>query len=118
MKMPGEEPSARAPSASPSVVPEKPEVKGLESSVATVKPAPILPPPAGRLLVTSNVTGAKIALDGQSKPNWITPYTLTNLPPGSHRVVVSGQGYRKPSKVDIGSWSSGFLECDSQYSQS
>jgi hypothetical protein len=94
-EMAGEERSARAPNASAAVVQEKPEVKVLARSVATVKTAPPLRPPVGQLLVTSNVTGAKIAMDGQSKPNWITPYKLTNLPPGSHSVVVSSQGYRE-----------------------
>jgi predicted Ser/Thr protein kinase len=47
----------------------------------------------GQLLVESNVPGAQIAVDGQSEPNWVTPYTIPALSPGSHEVVVSKEGY-------------------------
>jgi hypothetical protein len=47
----------------------------------------------GQLLVTANVSGAKISVDGQSGPNWATPYTISDLSVGSHQVVVSKEGY-------------------------
>ena len=47
----------------------------------------------GQLLVTANVSGAKISVDGQSGPNWVTPYTISDLSVGSHQVVVSKEGY-------------------------
>jgi len=47
----------------------------------------------GQLLVESNVPGAQISVDGQSEPNWVTPYTIPALSPGSHEVVVSKEGY-------------------------
>ena len=50
-------------------------------------------PQVGQLLVTANVSGAKISVDGQSGPNWVTPYTISDLSVGSHQVVVSKEGY-------------------------
>jgi serine/threonine protein kinase len=47
----------------------------------------------GQLLVTANVSGAKISVDGQSGPSWVTPYTISDLSVGSHQVVVSKEGY-------------------------
>jgi len=64
---------------------------------------PTAPPPAGgrgtaapkigQLVVTSNVDGAKITIDGRSAPGWVTPCTIPNLPAGAHSVVVSREGY-------------------------
>jgi hypothetical protein len=51
------------------------------------------PPQVGQLLVTANVSGATISVDGQSGPNWVTPYTISDLSVGSHQVVVSKEGY-------------------------
>ena len=51
-------------------------------------------PQMGQLLVTANVAGAKISLDGSSEPDWVTPYSSTiNRPAGTHQVVVSKEGY-------------------------
>jgi hypothetical protein len=48
----------------------------------------------GQLLVTANVAGAKISVDGSSQPDWVTPYSSTiNRPAGAHQVVVSKEGY-------------------------
>lgn len=66
-------------------------------------PRPIAPPPSGgrgtaapkigQLVVTSNVDGAKITIDGRSEPGWVTSCTIPNLPAGAHSVVVSREGY-------------------------
>jgi hypothetical protein len=45
------------------------------------------------LLVAANVTGAKISVDGQTGPDWVTPYTISELSVGSHQLVVSKEGY-------------------------
>jgi serine/threonine protein kinase len=50
-------------------------------------------PKVGQLVVTSNVDGAKIAIDGRSEPGWVTPCTISDLPAGAHSVVVSREGY-------------------------
>jgi serine/threonine protein kinase len=50
-------------------------------------------PQVGQLHVESNIPGAKISVDGQSGPNWVTPYTISDLSVGSHQVVVSKEGY-------------------------
>jgi type II secretory pathway predicted ATPase ExeA len=57
-----------------------------------------VPPPSpkpGQVVVTSNVPGAKIIVDGRSDPNWITPHRVENLSPGEHGIVVSKQGYNE-----------------------
>ncbi len=43
-------------------------------------------------MVNSNVPGAKFTIDGASDPAWVTPSTVSQ-PPGSHRVVISKDGY-------------------------
>ena len=51
-------------------------------------------PTMGQLLVTANVAGARISIDGASDPGWITPYSSPiNRPAGTHQVVVSKDGY-------------------------
>jgi predicted Ser/Thr protein kinase len=47
----------------------------------------------GQLLVSANVAGAKISLDGRSDPSWVTPYTIARLPAGTYNVVISRDGY-------------------------
>jgi serine/threonine protein kinase len=53
---------------------------------------PAAAPNPGQLMVNSNVPGAKFTIDGASDPAWITPATVSQ-PPGSHRVVISKDGY-------------------------
>jgi hypothetical protein len=71
-----------------------------EPAVANVKPSKKESVPTGavarigQLLVTANVSGARISVDGRSEPNWITPYSSTiDLPAGTHQVVVSKEGF-------------------------
>jgi hypothetical protein len=48
----------------------------------------------GQLLVTANVTGARISIDGSSEPGWVTPYSSAiSRPAGTHQVVISKEGY-------------------------
>jgi serine/threonine-protein kinase len=56
--------------------------------------APTGAPLMGQLLVTANVTGARILIDGSSDPGWVTPYSSAiSRPAGTHQVVVSKEGY-------------------------
>ncbi len=50
------------------------------------------PPPDGRLTVTANVVGAQIAINGQSRPDWVTPCDV-KLPAGEYRVAGTKAGY-------------------------
>jgi serine/threonine-protein kinase len=50
-------------------------------------------PPVGQLYVESNIPAARISLDGESEPNWVTPFTIPDVSPGPHQVVVSKEGY-------------------------
>lgn len=47
----------------------------------------------GQLMVNANVNGASISVDGRSDPSWLTPYTIPDLPAGSHNVRISLDGY-------------------------
>jgi len=96
-----------------------PQTPAMEAAVAKVKPSKKESVPTGavtrigQLLVTANVSGARISVDGSSEPNWITPYSSTiDLPTGTHQVVVSKEGYEdsqrsvtieagKTSKVNV-----------------
>jgi len=48
----------------------------------------------GQLHVESNISRAWVSVDGESGPNWVTPCTIPDLPPGSHKIVVSKRGYQ------------------------
>jgi serine/threonine-protein kinase len=72
----------------PTEVPPKPEVAS--------KPEPRARPAGGKvgqLMVSANVTGASISVDGRSDPSWLTPYTIPDLPAGSHNIVISMDNY-------------------------
>ena len=106
------EPPSKPPSPPPRVVrenPEKPKVQELARSVAPAATAPSPSPPVGQLFVMSNVPGATITVNGRSEPDWVTPHTFADLPPGSYSVVVSRQGYRaaqQSARVDPGQMAS------------
>ncbi len=62
-------------------------------------------PKFGQLVITANIQGAKIAIDGRSDPDWITPHTFPELPAGPHAVVISKEGYddvRRTATVEGG----------------
>jgi hypothetical protein len=47
----------------------------------------------GQLAVSANVVGAQISVDGHSDPSWLTPYTIPNVPVGTHNIQISMDGY-------------------------
>jgi len=69
-------------------------VPGSTSVPAARGGGPSATPTMGQLLVTANVAGAKISIDGTSDPEWITPSSSPiSRPAGSHLVVISKDGY-------------------------
>ena len=75
--------------------PQTPEIEPAAAKVEPPKKESVPTgaiPKTGQLLVTANVSGAKIFIDGSSEPNWITPSTI-GLAAGTHQVVVSKEGY-------------------------
>jgi hypothetical protein len=47
----------------------------------------------GQLLVSANLSGARITIDGRSDPEWVTPHTIPELSAGAHNIVISKDGY-------------------------
>lgn len=60
-------------------------------------PAPMIIP--GQLAVDSTPQGAQVQVDGQSYPNWVTPFAWTNLSPGQHTITVSKPGYSTDTRT-------------------
>jgi hypothetical protein len=52
---------------------------------------------------TSNPPGAFVQVDGKSSSEWLTPFTMPDLTPGTHEVVFTKQGYSSETrKLEIG----------------
>jgi serine/threonine-protein kinase len=65
-------------------------------------PAPALIP--GQIVVDSTPEGAQVQVDGRGDPSWVTPYTITNLVPGQHTLLISKSGFGQESRTtDIAS---------------
>ena len=47
----------------------------------------------GQLVVSANIAGASVTIDGRSDPGWVTPSTIADLSAGTHNVVISKDGY-------------------------
>jgi hypothetical protein len=56
--------------------------------------------------VNSNVEGARILVDGKTRPQWITPVRL-ELEPGTHRIEVRKAGYKSQVQVLVFNLNSG-----------
>ena len=53
---------------------------------------------------TSNPEGALVRFDGRSNPTWKTPFTLEDIVPGTHQLIVAKDGYSTVTReVEIGS---------------
>ena len=93
-----------APATQPSVTgPEAPATTPTQPApgAKTVEPQPKTEPgrahatasKVGQLLVSANISGARISIDGRSDPEWVTPHTIPDLSVGTHNVVISKDGY-------------------------
>jgi len=60
--------------------------------------APVTAAP-GLVAVDSLPQGAQIQVDGRADSNWVTPFTVAQLAPGSHTLVISKSGYTTETKV-------------------
>jgi serine/threonine-protein kinase len=59
--------------------------------------APVTAAP-GLVAVDSSPQGAQIQVDGRSDSSWLTPFTVAQLAPGSHTLVISKSGYTTETK--------------------
>jgi serine/threonine-protein kinase len=60
--------------------------------------APITAAP-GLVAVDSSPQGAQIQVDGRADSSWVTPFTVAQLAPGSHTLVISKSGYTTETKA-------------------
>jgi Protein kinase domain/Carboxypeptidase regulatory-like domain/PEGA domain len=108
-------PPPAEPAAPPTAKPQPPASKGSASPAASGRATdtqlaggrtpipPASPPPAGKaagegsINVNTTPPGAKIVIDGQSDPSWVTPYTI-HMPAGSHYVSLVKDGYDTAGK--------------------
>ncbi|MBI1984111.1 MAG: PEGA domain-containing protein [Acidobacteria bacterium] len=82
------------------------------TEVASAPAAPAAPK-FGQLVVTSNISGATIRVDGNTEAEWVTPYTFSRLSPGRHNVVVTKSGYSDVQRVlEIEGGRTGTLNAD------
>jgi serine/threonine-protein kinase len=84
----GKEKPAKKEVEAPSTIPVPRGVGGRPSATSKI----------GQLRVESNVPGATISVDGQIKPNCVTPCTISGLSASTHQVVVSKEGYDDSSQ--------------------
>jgi hypothetical protein len=82
---PVEAPAAAKPATAATKLTEAPPKEPPRARTAVAK--------VGQLVVSANVNGAKISVDGRSEPSWLTPYTIPDVSAGAHNVVISMDGY-------------------------
>lgn len=89
-------PTETTPTPPPKVEPTKPPQEAAGSVPLPGAARPSRPEPApkmGTLIIKSNPSGAKITVDGQSSPDWVTPKTFAQFAAGTHQVLLSKEGY-------------------------
>ena len=71
------------------------------------QPTVIIP---GQLTINSTPEGAQVQVDGRNDTNWVTPFNMTGLAPGQHRVSISKLGYAAENRtIAVASGSKSFL---------
>jgi hypothetical protein len=87
--------TATAPQGAGKPAPQEAKPPERHESATSGPPPPPRPaaPKVGSLLVTSNIAGAQITVDGKSDPAWVTPFTIPDLAAGMHSISVAKEGY-------------------------
>jgi len=75
----------------------KPEPKARRGREA-VSRAPLAAVLPGLVALDSSPQGAQIQVDGRADSSWVTPFTVTQLAPGPHTLVISKSGYATETK--------------------
>lgn len=92
-------PAPQEEAAQPEAVPAEPASKA-KGRVARRKAAPAAPAILlGQMQVDSTPEGAQVSVDGKNDPSYVTPFALTNLPPGQHSITISRPGYVADTKT-------------------
>jgi len=89
--------AARVPEAKPSGAPTSaPTEQAVSPRPSAAAPKPSQAP--GSLLVTANVSGATVTLDGKPEMSGAAPFSVQSLSPGVHSVVVAKEGYNSAQR--------------------
>ena len=75
--------------------PAKSRGRKTKEPVARAVPAAAL----GTVAVDSSPQGAQIQVDGRFDSTWVTPFSLAQLAPGQHNIVISKAGYAAETRV-------------------
>jgi serine/threonine-protein kinase len=71
----------------------------VKKKAAPVAAAVIIP---GQVAIDSTPQGAQVQVDGRTDPSYVTPFSLGNLQPGQHSIIVSKAGYSTDTRsVDV-----------------
>jgi len=65
------------------------------------KPAPVAAPVIipGQMAIDSTPQGAQVQIDGRTDGSYVTPFSLGNLQPGQHTIIVSKSGYSTDTRA-------------------
>jgi hypothetical protein len=89
--------------------PAKPETSARAEDVADEPSAKKSGDGKVQFKIRSTPEGAFIQVDGKSSEAWVTPFTMTDLTPGTHEFVFSKSGYSSETRsVEIGSKSASY----------
>jgi serine/threonine protein kinase len=81
--------STQPPASAEAAVPAPPEA---DANASKTPAPPVAPkgkakPTTGDLQVVSEPAGAKVDIDGQTRPEWVTPFLADKLPAGKHNIT-------------------------------
>ena len=89
--------STPAPEATAEPVAARPRSKARRERDVPAR-APVTAAP-GLVAVDSSPQGALIQVDGRADSGWVTPFTVAQLAPGAHTLVISKSGYTTETKA-------------------
>jgi hypothetical protein len=94
----GEQPPAnetpQPPAADANAGPAPPETDSSAAIPAVPAPRKVKPKPTtGDLQIVSEPAGAHVDIDGQTRPEWVTPFVAEKLTPGKHNITYNLPNY-------------------------
>ena len=84
--------------ASAPVEPSVPPLNATAASDTAVDSTPAKATETATIQIVSTPSGASVQIDGRSDAAWITPFSASDLQPGSHKLAFSKNGYRADAR--------------------